>query len=808
MYSFRQDFRFALRQLRKSPGFTIVAVLTLALGIGAATAMFSVIYATVLRSLPFPDPERIVYVETHAAASYIQPSSWPGYQDERAQNQSFDYLAGFSQFAGVNLDTGSQVIHLHNTSTSDHFFDVFGVKPLVGRTFLPGEEQEGRNNVAVLSYEVWQQNFGGNPSAVGSSVHIDGFPYTIVGVMPAGFRFPLSMPNLIYTPLRISKELRTARGDHWLQIIGHLKPGLTVEQAQADMNHVLVNLGRTNPDTDKGRTARVMPLTMHITGQEEREALWIMAAGVLFVLLIACVDVAVMLLARGVGRQREMAIRTALGAGRVRIVRQILFENLVLGLISAGVGLLLAWGLTMGMSQFLTKSFQRGGNIQLNWAVFLAAFAIAALSSLAFGLIPAKKMSSVDPNRSLKSGAAAGTDRGDYRLRFGFVIAEVALSLMLLVCTGLVLMQLWRMQHLDFGYTTDHLLTLEINVSPGEYAGKDLDAALYRPLAEKVRAIPGVTGVGYNRLIPLIEWGWNSGIEMVGKPPDPPDHERLAEVRMVSPGWYQAMGLKLLRGRLFDPGIDKPGAQDVVVVNQKFVDTFLPGEEPIGQQIKQDSGGQRIVGVVSNGRQSVVDSMLAEVDYPMSQVPLKDSAEMLTPMALFVRTTVPPDAIVSQLRQALHEVAPSVPFQTPETMDDVLAESLVFDRMQGWLFSIFAAIALVLALIGIYGVLSQEVSLQTRDIGLRMALGASRPDIVRMVLQRAALMMSIGVAVGVLGSVVSRRLLASVIPIEVSRDAAAIATLAIGLSLVGLVASMIPARRAASIEPMQALRNE
>ncbi len=406
MHSFRQDLRFALRQLRKSPGFTTVAVLTLALGIGAATAMFSVIYATVLRPLPFPDPNRIVYVETHAAASYIQPASWPGFQDERAQNQSFEYLAGFSQFAGVNVDTGSQVVHLHNTSTSDHFFDVLGVKPLLGRTFLPGEEQDGRNNVAVLSYEVWQQNFGGNPSAVGSSVHIDGFPYTVVGVMPAGFRFPLSMPNLIYTPLRISKELRTSRGDHWLQVIGRLKPGLTVEQAQADMNHVLVNLGRANPDSDKGRTARVMPLTMHITGQEQRQALWIMAAGVLFVLLIACVDVAVMLLARGVGRQREMAIRTALGAGRVRIVRQILLENLVLGLISAGVGLLLAWGLTMGMSHFLTKSFQRGGNIQLNWAVFLAAFAIAAISSLIFGLIPAKKMSSADPNRSLKSGAS------------------------------------------------------------------------------------------------------------------------------------------------------------------------------------------------------------------------------------------------------------------------------------------------------------------------------------------------------------------------------------------------------------------
>ncbi|HEY1731873.1 MAG TPA: ABC transporter permease [Terriglobales bacterium] len=808
MHSFRQDLRFALRQLRKSPGFTVVAVVTLALGIGAATAMFSVIYATVLRPLPFPDPNRILFVETHAAAAYIQPSSWPGYLDERAQNQSFEYLAGFSQLAGVNLDTGSRVVHLHNTSTSDHFFDVFGVPTLLGRTFLPGEEQEGRNNVAVLSYEVWQQNFGGNSSVIGSSVHIDGFPYTIVGVMPAGFRFPLATPNLIYTPLRLSKELRTSRGDHWLRVVGRLKPGLTVPQAQADINHVLANIGQANPDTDKGRTARVMPLTLSITGEDQRQALWIMAAGVLFVLLIACVDVAVMLLARGVGRQREMAIRSALGAGRVRIVRQILFENLVLGLISAVAGLLLAWGLTMGMSQFLTKSFQRGGAIQLNWAVFAAAFAIAVVSSLIFGMIPAKKMASTDPNRSLKSGAAAGTNRGDYRLRSGFVIAEVALSLMLLVCTGLILMQLWRMQHLDFGYTTDHLLTLEINVSSGEYAGKDLDAALYRPLAEKVRAIPGVTGVGYNRLIPLIEWGWNTGINMVGKPPDPPDHERLAEVRMTSPGWYQAMGLRLLKGRLPDPAIDKPGSPEVVVVNQKFVDTFLPGEEPIGKQIKQDPANQTIIGVVSNGRQSVEENSLAEVDYPMSEVPLKDSAEMLTPMALFVRTTVPPDTIVAQLRQALHEVAPTVPFETPETMDDVLADALVFNRMQGWLFSIFAVIALILALTGIYGVLSQEVSLQTRDIGLRMALGASRPDIVRLVVRRAALLLAAGVVIGALGSIVSRRLLASVVPVQMGRDGLAIVLLASGLSVVGLIASMLPARRAASIEPMQALRNE
>jgi putative ABC transport system permease protein len=808
MYSLRQDFRFALRQLRKSPGFTTVAVLTLALGIGAATAMFSVIYSTVLRPLPFHDPDRIVYLETHAAAAYLQPSSWPSYLDERAQNKSFEALAGYSAYSGINLDTGSQVVHLRNTATSDHFFDVLGAKPLLGRTFVPGEEQDGRNSVAVLSYEVWQQNFGGNPNVVGTSVHIDGFPYIIVGVMPAGFRFPVGIPNTVYTPLRVPKELRTARGDHWLQVIGRLKPGVSIEQAQADMNRVLADIGRAYPDTDKGRTARAQPLTMFITGQDQRQALWVMAAGVLFVLLIACVDVAVMLLARGVSRQREMAIRTALGAGRVRIVRQILLENLVLGLVAAVAGLLIAWGLTAAMSQFLSKSFQRGGDIHLNLAVFFAAFAIATLSSLIFGIVPAKKMASADPNHSLKSGAAAGTERGDYRLRSAFVVTEVALSLMLLVCTGLVLIQLWRMQHVDFGYTTDHLLTLEINVSPGDYAGKDLDAALYRPLEEKVRTIPGVTAVGYNRLIPLLNWGWNSGIQMVGKPPDPPDHERLAEVRMVSPGWYQSMGLRLLRGRLPDPAIDKPDSRQVVVVNQKFVDTFLPGEEPLGQQIKQDKDNQTIIGVVSNGRQAVEQPPLAEVDYPMSEVPLKDSSDVLSTMSLFVRSSLPPEMIVAQLRQALHEVAPSVPFRTPETMDDVLADSLVFNRMQGWLFSIFAVIALVLALTGIYGVLSQEVGLQTRDIGLRMALGASRPAIVRMVVARAALLLSVGIAVGVVGSVVSRRLLASFIPMEVSRDAIAIASLALGLSVVGMIASLLPARRAASIEPMQALRNE
>ena len=314
MFSFRQDLRFALRQLRKSPGFTSVAVLTLALGIGVATAMFSVIYATVLRPLPFPEPDRILYVETHAAATYTQPASWPGYIEEREQNHTFENLAGFNSYSGVNIDTGSQILHLRNTATSDHFFDVLGAKPLIGRTFLPGEEQDGRNSVAVLSYEVWQQYFGGDTGVLGRSVRIDGFPYTIVGVMQAGFRFPLGVPNIIYTPLRIPQGAshRTAA----ITGFGHRpsssrvspRPGFGRHESRAGQH------GQEHPDSDKGRTARLMPMSRWITGQDQRQALWMMAAGVMFVLLIACVDVAVMLLARGVARQREMAIRTALGA--------------------------------------------------------------------------------------------------------------------------------------------------------------------------------------------------------------------------------------------------------------------------------------------------------------------------------------------------------------------------------------------------------------------------------------------------------------------------------------------------------------
>ncbi len=625
--------------------------------------------------------------------------------------------------------------------------------------------------------------------------------------MPASFRFPVGVPDVVYTPMRGTADIRKARHDHWLQVMGRLKPGVTPQQAQADMNRVLANLGRAYPDSDRGRTALVVPFTRYVTGEDQRQVLWIMAAGVAFVLLIACVDVAMMLLSRAVSRQREMAVRTALGASRARIVKQVLMESVVLGMMGAALGLLLSLAITKGMAHFLTTSFERGADVQLNFAVLGAAILLALISSVLFGIAPARALAWTDPNRSLKSGGNAGTSRADYRLRSVFVVSQVALSLMLLVCTCLVLVHLWQLQHVDFGFTTDHVITLEINASPGEYAGKDLDAVLYRPLTEKLQAIPGVKAVGYNRLVPLLSWGWNSSVEIVGKPPDPVEHERLAEVRTVSPGWYQSMGVRLLRGRNFDNALDTPKSQQVCIVNQKFVDTFFPGEDPIGQQLKSKPN-IAIVGVVSNFRQAADQPPMAEMDFPMSQVSLADSSDALNIMELFVRTDLPPDSVVPQIRQALHEVAPTVPFRTPETMDDALGDALVFNRMQGWLFSIFAAIALMLALTGIYGVLSQEVNLQTRDIGVRVALGADRLRIVRLVLRRAAMLLSVGIVAGVIGSVASRKLLASMIPIQGAHEVTTVALLAVGLAVVGLVASLIPAKRAASVEPMKALRSE
>lgn len=807
------DLRYALRQLRNAPGFTLVAVLTLALGIGAAAAMFSVVNAVVLQPLPYQGVDRIVQINTRAAANYQQPESWPEYQDLRRLNSIFSVVAGVGNGGGVTLTQGNRAIYLHAVRGTDNFFDLFGVKPLLGRTYLPGEDQNGRNDVAVLSYEVWQQYFGGQKNVVGQTVHLDGTPYTIIGVMPAGFRTRFDTRNVVYTPLRLTPDQIKSRGSHWLPVLGRMKPGVTVAKANADINHVFEEMGRQFPDEDKGKTAQVIPildaLHMNQQGNSDRPTVWLLLAAVFAVLLIACTNVAGLLLARGLLREREMAVRAALGANRRRLAWQTLTESILLGLGGGAAGILLARWLLAAMQQFLEKAFYRGGDVHLDLPVLAATFALSLLASVAAGMVPAWRAARMDPNQALKAGGNAGTTRHQHRLRSGFVVVQVALSLMLLICSGLLLLGLRATLRTDLGFNPKNLLTLEVDIPDGDYQGRGFVQSLVQPLEARVLAIPGVTAVGSNDLLPILQTGSNSDLAIVGKPVDRIDQQRLTEMRFVTPGYFAAMQLPILRGRDFTPQ-DTAKSQPVAIVNDAWVKEFLDRkEDPLQRAFAGDPGtpATAIVGVARSGRQSITQPPTPEADFPFTQLPAAWKA-FIPQFYLFIRTAVPATSITPQLQRALYDVAPNVAFRTPETMEDVLADALVTGRMLSWLFGLFAALALSLTAIGIYGLLSQQVASSTRDIGVRMALGATRQGIVRLILSRISRLLIAGLGLGLAATFLLGRALASILTIHPGNAGPAVAGITLLLALLGLAAAYVPARRAANIDPMRALRSE
>ena len=801
-----QDLKYALRQLRKSPGFTLTAVLTLALGTGVTAAVFSVIYAVMIKPLPYDHPETIVVTQAYSPQGYPQPASYPEYLDWRNQSHSFSAFAAVSSFRRINLEGPSGPVSLRLTQGSDNLFDVFGVNPILGRTFSPGEDQPGKNDVVVLSYEVWQQNFGGAKDVVGRVVKLDGLPYTIIGVMPAGFRFPISQRAAIYTPLHMIDLLRTTRGDHWLPTIGRLNPGVSAAQARADMDGVLDNVGRAFPDS-KGRRMHLRPLAEDMIG-ETRGPLRVLLFAVLAVLAIACVNLAGLLLARGVKREREVALRSAIGASRARLVRQMLTESLVLAAGSAALGGLIAVGLLQGIRMLLISALSRGADVRLNLPVLLATIVIAVVTSFIAGAIPALRLSRIAPSLSLKAGGSAGTGRAQHRLRASFIVIQVALAMILMVTAGLLLRLLSGLSNTDLGFEARGILAMDVNLPQGTYKDRDPRIAFYDPLLEKVRAIPGVQSAGVIQLLPIESFGWNSDIAIVGQPPAPPNQERLAEDRFVDPGYFRTMGSQLVRGRMIDPKVDTPTSQQVAVVNEAFVKKFFPsGEDPIGKQIKQDTP-QTIVGVVSSVRQDIYQPPMAEIDYPTSEIPEADARNLLASMHLVVRSTLPADVLIPSLRRAFHEVDPSVPFIEPETMQEVIAEVLTLERLENWLFGSFAALALVLAAVGIYGLIAHEVELSTRDIGVRLALGASRTKVLELIYKRVGWMLAAGVGAGLLGTLAAQKVIASVVEIKAERDAPIIAGLVAGVIAAGMAAAWFPARRAAAIEPMTALRSE
>ncbi|WP_420236567.1 ABC transporter permease [Telmatobacter bradus] len=808
-----KDLQYAWRQLRKSPGFSLTVILTLALSVGLSTAVFCVIDTVILRPLSFDHPERIVAIQSYSRSGYTQPASWPSYRDERTQVKTFSAFAAYSDYFKMTLETPqSGPVQIKMVHSTDNLFNVFGVHPILGRTYLPGEEADGKNQVAVLAYETWQRYFGADRNVLGRQIKLDGIAYTVIGVMPAGFRFPLGMENAIFTPRLIDKSWMNNRGSHWLRTVARLRDGVTMEQAQADLTQVFANLGKAYPDSDEGRKAKPQPLAEAILGQS-KGPLWTLLGAVLVVLAIGCVNVAGLLLARGVRREREMAMRVAIGAGRMRLVRQVLTESLLLSLLGVLASVVLAEALLHGLRIFLISALARGAEIQMNWTVFCVTIATSVAASLLASLYPALRMSGADPNRVLKAGGAAGSSRGQHRIRAGFVIVQVSLTLVLLIVSSLLIRMVSHYRHADLGFDSAHIMSMPINLTPTRYAGRDALAGFYTPLASRIHQIPGVQAVGAISLLPIESWGNNSEEHIAGQPPYPRGQERLAEIRTVTAGYYDVFGIALHRGRSLSATLDGPENTALpVVVNEAFVRKFIPnGLDPVAQHLdSSDKPAEwpRIVGVTSNVRQDIYAEPLAEVNWLIDSVPVKERADTLNGMSLVIRYQGDPNAIIPSVREALHEVDPTVPFKTPTTMSEVLDKTLVMERMESLLFAIFASLALVLALVGIYGLISHEVDQETREIGIRMALGAARERVLRMVLTRVAWMLTLGAAQGLALTWVVRKLIGVVIHVDPQKDYGFILASALSVVLSGLLVALIPGLRAAAIEPMQALRSE
>ncbi|GGG95376.1 ABC transporter permease [Silvibacterium dinghuense] len=807
-----QDIHYALRQARKQPGFTLIAVLTLALGVGAATAIFSVVDAVILRPLPYGQPERIFVPQTLSHQGYTQPFSLPSFKDFRAQNHVFAAVSGVStRMGGANLETPSGPVALDWVQGSDDFFDVFDVAPLIGRGYRPGEDEPGKNDVAVLSYNVWQNNFGGRADILGQVLELNGHPYTCIGVMPAGFRYPLSVQHGIYTPLHPDPLIADQRGSHWLPAIGRLKPGITRLQAQADLDAVLNNLGRAYPDTDAGRREQLIGLSDMVSGKVSG-TLWVLCAAVLAVLLIACVNVAGLLLARGVKRQREMVLRAAVGASRARILRQGLTESVVLAALGAAGGVFLSWLLLAAFRTFLIHAMQRGADVHVDVTVLLIALALSVSTSIAASLYPSLRLAGVEPSQALRSGGSAGTSRAHHSLRSVFIVSQVALSLVLLVVAGVLLRQVAGSSNTDLGFDGQHILAAEIDLSPGRYQNHNVWADFYQPMLERVNHLPGVRAAGIINLVPIQAWGWNTEIHVSGQPPTPANEITLAEDRYVSPGYFDALGIRLVQGRMLSPSLDIPtNKAQAIVVNQAFVKKFMPpGMNPEGQHIDDSDKADektRIVGEVTNVRQDLSQPSMPEMDYLYTELPAQYS-DILMSTSLVVRTAGNPHTIIPALREVLHQIDPTLPFRAPETMDEIIADQLVMQRMATWLFGIFAGLAVLLAVIGLYGLISHEVEMGTRDIGVRMALGATRGSVLQMILRRVVVLLLIGVSGGLAIAYAAKQLIASVTVIDFGHQAWLLAGLAVAMLVTGLGAALLPARRAASIEPMVALRTE
>jgi putative ABC transport system permease protein len=791
------DFRYAFRLLRKSPGFAVAAVLTLALGMSANTVMFSVLNTVLLRPLPYPQPDRLVQIwETDARRGDMHGVVSPyNFLDWRTQSQAFEQMATY-EYSSVVLTGQKSSARLSTLFVTASFFDVLKVSPLKGRTFLPDEDQPGKPRVAVVGYGAWQRHFGGDPKIVGKSVLLDDQAYSIVGVMPAGFGLPRDRTDVFCLP---GFDLKgTSRASHYLQSMGRLKPGVTLQQAQTEMNTIAERLAATYHQPGDG--VRLVSLQDEVIGNARRSLLVLWVA-VLAVLLIACANVAGLLLARAVGRQKEVAIRSALGGTRARLMQQFLAESVLL----ATLGGILGVALSYSAGRFVVSASQgavpRLRDLQMDGRVLAFTALACLLTGIAFGLAPALSALRIDLISSLKESCAASQITDRLHLRSLFVVAEVALAMVLLVGGSLLAKTLWWLQHVDTGFRAENILTFRFTVPPKKFATSAQRSEIYERVAEQLAALPGVESVGATNDLPFGGSRSGSSFEIEGRAPDP---QLLlhAGYRTVSPGYFSTMRIRLLQGRDFSLHDNHDGV-GVAVVNQAFVKKFFANEDPLGHRLKSHDHLYEIVGVVGD----VKHEDLGAPSFP--ELYLCNLQAEIPPWTFFaVRSRTEPKALIPTVREAMKQIAPEEPIQGVNTMTDLVEYWMSPQKFNSLLLAIFAGLALVLAAIGIYGIIAYSVVQRTREIGIRMALGADRTNVLRLILRQGARIGMLGLVIGAAAAYLSTRALSSMLYGVDPHDPMIFAAIAVSLFVVVVLASYLPARRATRVDPLIALRYE
>ena len=802
-----QDVRYALRMFSRNPAFTAIAVIALALGIGANTAIFSVVDAILLRPLPYKNPEQLVMVwenATHLGFPKNTPSP-ANFIDWQKQNTVFEGMAAFAE-RSFNLTGVGEPERLDGRRVSANLFELLGVRPIIGRTLVAEEDKPG-TKVAILSESLWNRRFGGDPAVVGRAITLNNESYTVVGVIRSSVRLPAygKWRDQVWVPLAFPAEEASERGNHYLEVIGRMKPGVTLTQAQAEMQTIAARLAQEYPRFNLRIGAVVNPLHEEIVG-DIKPALLILLGAVVFVLLIACANVANLMLSRAAVRQKEIALRLALGADRTRLTKQLLVESVILSLIGAVVGLGFAYvGLTV-LTRFIPPEFIHTETIAINGTVLLFTLVVAIITGVVFGLAPAVQASHFNLNDTLKEGGRdSGAGSRGKRLRGSLVIAEVAVSFILLIGAGLLINSFMHLRNLDPGFRSDHLLTVTVDLSDVKYPDVQHRSAFFDEVIRRVRELPGVASAAVAGNLPFVYNGDSMGISIEGIPDPPADQWPDVIYRAVGPGYFGTMGISLVKGRDFTDE-DTLETTRGVVISEKTAAHYWPNGDAIGKRLKPGGGGadipwRTVIGIVKDVRQNdFIAEPKMQMYFPYRQ--LKD----LVPNALVIRTNLDPLSLGSAVRNVIWSVDKDQPVSNIESMEHIVAGAVARQRFSMLLLAIFAGLALVLAAVGIYGVMSYSVAQQTREIGIRIALGATRSDVLSMTVKQGLKLVGTGLICGLAIAFVLTRVMASLLFGISATDPITFISIALVLVGVAFVASYLPALRATRIDPMIALR--